>query len=288
MQLDQVIAHLGDDKIAHIGRHLGRLALEAWHDGSRIEFSIAHQDRHLPAPVFGPAVAMVHAVVIEALAIAPYQGALVQFDVIAELESDEGPAEVLPDEQVEVIALEPPAPERRVVLLDDEDLSQHRSLGVDGSWAGTQALSFASSARAFTGSCVRKSRAAGSSTSRTRVRRTCCLIASSCAGCIENSRSPKPSRRRVMAASPAISPHTATGVLACFAPRMVCAMSCSTAGCSGSYRCATVSSVRSIASVYWIRSLVPIERKSSLRTKYFKDSAAAGTSIMPPIWMRRS
>ena len=44
-----------------------------------------------------------------------------------------------------------------------------------------------------------------------------------------------------------------------------------------------MSSVRSIASVYWIRSLVPIDRKSSLRMKMPSASAAAGISIMPPI-----
>ena len=63
---------------------------------------------------------------------------------------------------------------------------------------------------------------------------------------------------------------------------MVCAISCSTAGCHGSYRCATASSARSIASVYWIRSLVPIETKSKWRRKAGSISAAAGTSIIAP------
>jgi hypothetical protein len=63
---------------------------------------------------------------------------------------------------------------------------------------------------------------------------------------------------------------------------MVSATRRSTAGCSGSYRWATDSSARSMASVYWIRSLVPMDRKS----KYFRNvlsvSAAAGISIMAP------
>ena len=40
-----------------------------------------------------------------------------------------------------------------------------------------------------------------------------------------------------------------------------------------------------MASVYWIRSLVPIERKSSRRMNIGSASAAAGISIMPPIWI---
>ena len=105
---------------------------------------------------------------------------------------------------------------------------------------------------------------------------------------MENWRSPKPSSSRVSVTSPAISPHTATGTFMRLPVLMVWAIRCSTAGCSGLYRCDTLSSVRSMASVYWIRSLVPIDRKSSLRTNTPSESAAAGTSIMPPIWMPRS
>ena len=42
--------------------------------------------------------------------------------------------------------------------------------------------------------------------------RICCLTVSRCAGCMENWRSPRPSSRRVRLASPAISPHTETGM----------------------------------------------------------------------------
>ena len=62
----------------------------------------------------------------------------------------------------------------------------------------------------------------------------------------------RPFRRRPRSARRALS-----------ALAIAIAISFSTAGCSGSYRCATASSERSTASVYWIRSLVPIDRKSS-------------------------
>ncbi len=97
-----------------------------------------------------------------------------------------------------------------------------------------------------------------------------------------------PSSSRVAAQSPAISPQTATGVPALRAVRIVMPISRSTAGWNGSYNDATSWSERSIASVYWIRSLVPIDRKSSLRTKRPAVSAAAGTSIMPPTGKRSS
>src|SRR5438445_8420773 len=45
---------------------------------------------------------------------------------------------------------------------------------------------------------------------------------------------------------------------------------------------ATAESLRSIASVYWIRSLVPIDRNFSRDTKAGSVNAAAGTSIIPP------
>ena len=109
-----------------------------------------------------------------------------------------------------------------------------------------------------------------------------------CVGNMENWRSPKPSNSRVNNVSPAISPQTTIGTWAWFALRIMCATNRNTAGCSGSYRCATVSSVRSIASVYWIKSLVPIDKKSSLCIKISRHSAAAGISIMPPIWMPAS
>ena len=93
------------------------------------------------------------------------------------------------------------------------------------------------------------------------------LTSSNCCGCMENSVRPRPSSSRVMRESPAISPQTATGLPARSPALMVFATRRSTAGCSGSYRDATSWSPRSIASVYWIRSLVPMERKSSAWAK---------------------
>ena len=43
-----------------------------------------------------------------------------------------------------------------------------------------------------------------------------------------------------------------------------------------------------MASVYWIRSLVPIDRKSSLRMNIGSAMAAAGISIMPPTGTKAS
>ncbi len=93
---------------------------------------------------------------------------------------------------------------------------------------------------------------------------------------------PQAEQQGVSAVSPAISPQTLTPLPCALHSAMVCATSCSTAGCSGSYRCATDSSARSIASVYWIRSLVPIDRKSKYFRKMRSVRAAAGISIMAP------
>ena len=80
------------------------------------------------------------------------------------------------------------------------------------------------------------------------------------------------------AGSPAISPHTLTPLPAARALARWCRRpAAAPPGCSGSYRCATASSARSMASVYWIRSLVPIERKSKcLQEELAASSAAAG------------
>ena len=56
-----------------------------------------------------------------------------------------------------------------------------------------------------------------------------------------------------------------------------------TAGSSGSYRCARRSLSRSIASVYWVRSFVPIEKKLASRARASAIHTALGVSIMSPI-----
>ena len=55
-----------------------------------------------------------------------------------------------------------------------------------------------------------------------------------------------------------------------------------TAGCKGSNRCATCSLARSVASVYMVRSLEPMAKKSLSRARASAARAAPGTSIMMP------
>ena len=51
------------------------------------------------------------------------------------------------------------------------------------------------------------------------------------------------------------------------------------------YRSATVSLFRSAARVYWTRSFVPIEKKSTSRASTSETIAALGTSIIVPTGM---
>ena len=60
------------------------------------------------------------------------------------------------------------------------------------------------------------------------------------------------------------------------------ALSVRTPGCKASLRPATADTSRSAASVYWVRSLVPTEKKSTAGASQAAVSAAAGTSIMMP------
>jgi hypothetical protein len=103
-----------------------------------------------------------------------------------------------------------------------------------------------------------------------------------CEGCMEKLRRPMARSNSVNSGSPAISPQTLTPLPAARAWAMDWPINCSTAGCHGSYRWATASSARSIANVYWIRSLVPIETKSTYRSSNGNMTAAAGISIMTP------
>ena len=82
--------------------------------------------------------------------------------------------------------------------------------------------------------------------------------------------------------SAAISPHTATGLPRRLAMRITSRSTRSTAGCSGEYSSPSASLVRSAASRYCTRSLVPIDRKSQAPMKPFNDRAAEGTSIIAP------
>ena len=68
----------------------------------------------------------------------------------------------------------------------------------------------------------------------------------------------------------------------CLAALITISSNFSTAGSPGLYSEATVSLVRSAASVYCTRSLVPIEKKFTSRANWSARIAAEGTSIMVP------
>src|SRR5882757_1800879 len=112
------------------------------------------------------------------------------------------------------------------------------------------------------------------------------LIACIAAGTTESSRMPKPSRMGTAIRSAAMPPHTATVFPASIPAFAVSAINLSTAGCSASVRPASAAWPRSIASVYCVRSLLPIDRKSTSRSKTDALSAAAGVSIMAPSLIR--
>src|SRR3569623_1061822 len=59
-------------------------------------------------------------------------------------------------------------------------------------------------------------------------------------------------------------------------------MARSTAGCSASYKAATRALLRSTASKYWVRSLLPMERKSTRRAISCAWYTADGTSTITP------
>ena len=65
-------------------------------------------------------------------------------------------------------------------------------------------------------------------------------------------------------------------------PCAAIATSASTAGCHGSVSVASSADIRSAAIVYCVRSLVPIDRKSTCSRMRSASSAAAGTSIITP------
>ena len=72
-----------------------------------------------------------------------------------------------------------------------------------------------------------------------------------------------PTSAQASSGSAAASPQTPTGLPACRPASAVIAISWRTAGCHGSVRWARSVAIRSAAIVYWVRSLVPIDRKST-------------------------
>ena len=82
--------------------------------------------------------------------------------------------------------------------------------------------------------------------------------------------------------SAAASPQTPTGLPASVPAWAVIAISWSTAGCQGSVRWARSVAIRSAAIAYWVRSLVPMERKSTTSSIRCASSAALGISTITP------
>jgi len=85
-----------------------------------------------------------------------------------------------------------------------------------------------------------------------------------------------------MTTSPAISPHTPTQMLCRRAASTTKRIRLSTAGWVGWYNLATRSFVRSAASVYWVKSFVPMLKNCTIGASRSTISAAEGTSIIAP------
>ena len=88
-------------------------------------------------------------------------------------------------------------------------------------------------------------------------------------------------------ALPPIWPHRLAGTDVRCAAWMVISISFSTDGSEALYRPTTSLLLRSTASVYWMRSLVPRERKSISSTNQSIIITAAGVSTIIPTGMAR-
>src|SRR5258708_2122548 len=77
-----------------------------------------------------------------------------------------------------------------------------------------------------------------------------------------SSDTPSPVKIAAPFGSPAMPPHSPTHLLSFLAACTVLSIMRSTAGCSASACLANCGCSRSMASVYWVRSLVPMEKKS--------------------------
>ena len=105
---------------------------------------------------------------------------------------------------------------------------------------------------------------------------------------IDRVSTPNPISTTASAGSEAASPHTLTYFFlpafmeARLAPLTVSLIIFSTAGCHGLFRCAKSPSRRSAAMVYWVRSFVPIDTKSTSPRIASAFTAAAGVSTITP------
>src|SRR4029450_1589797 len=107
-------------------------------------------------------------------------------------------------------------------------------------------------------------------------------------GIMERPVIPRPTKRGIMKGSLATSPQMLTGFFALIPTEATWEMKERTAGCRGSKKDATLSLFRSTAKVYWVRSLVPMPKKSAYRIKRWAMGTAEGTSIINPKGIRES
>lgn len=115
--------------------------------------------------------------------------------------------------------------------------------------------------------------------------RICCLMFSSCDGCIENLVRFMFSSRCVMVVLLVILLYIEIGLFVWWVLWMVCVINCSIVGCSGLYRCVIVLLVWLMVSVYWIRLFVLIERKFMWCKNIGRISMVVGILIMVLILM---
>src|SRR5688572_9272829 len=143
----------------------------------------------------------------------------------------------------------------------------------------------AMSARTAAASCAASARSARARHSISVRRRNASLIAGMAAGTADSSPTPSPTSSGAATGSDASPPQTATARPAVRAAAQTDWMAARIAGCSASSWPASVGCVRSIASMYCVRSLVPIEKKSACAARRAAPTAAAGVSIMIPTGM---
>ena len=93
---------------------------------------------------------------------------------------------------------------------------------------------------------------------------------------------PIPTSTQASSGSAAASPHTPTGLPGCCPASAVIAISCEHGRLPGVGQVARSVAIRSAAIVYWVRSLVPIDRKSTTSSIRWASSAADGTSTITP------
>ena len=108
------------------------------------------------------------------------------------------------------------------------------------------------------------------------------LICSNICGATLSSSTPRPSNSGMAVESPAISPHTPVQMPWRRPASMVICSILNIAGCVGSYKSATFSLRRSTASVYCMRSLVPMLKNSARLPSVLAVSTADGISTMMP------